>query len=69
MAEPKPVRQRTLQLEYRFDRLLPAKLTQIYQMLVPDKRWSTGEEHLEAARRASEVMHEQARGHLRSSLL
>jgi len=38
VAEPKPVPQRTLQLEYRFDRLLPEKLAQAYRVLVPDKR-------------------------------
>ena len=37
MAERKPVRQRALQLEYRFDRLLPDKLAQVYQVLVPDQ--------------------------------
>jgi hypothetical protein len=26
-------------LEYRFDRLLSAKLEQVYDLLVPDKRW------------------------------
>jgi hypothetical protein len=38
VAEPKPVPPRTLQLEYRFDRLLSEKLAQAYQVLVPDKR-------------------------------
>ena len=38
MAEPKPPTPRTLQLEYRFDRLLPEKLAQAFQVLVPDKR-------------------------------
>jgi len=36
LGEPKPIRQRALQLEYRFDRLLPDKLTHVYQLLVPD---------------------------------
>jgi hypothetical protein len=38
MAEPKPPKPRTLQLEYRFDRLLSEKLAHTYQVLVPDKR-------------------------------
>ena len=33
VAEPKPVPLRTLQFEYRFDRLLPEKLAQAYQVL------------------------------------
>ena len=37
MGEPKPIRPRTLQLEYRFDRLLPDKLAHVYQLLVPDQ--------------------------------
>jgi hypothetical protein len=28
--------------EYRFDRLLAAKLEQAYQVLVPDQRWPVG---------------------------
>ena len=38
MADRPPV-QRTLHLEYRFDRLLPEKLVQVYELLLPDKRW------------------------------
>jgi hypothetical protein len=33
-------RHHTIQLEYRFDRLLPAKLEEVYELLVPDKRWA-----------------------------
>jgi hypothetical protein len=29
-------------LEYRFDRLLAVKLEQVYQLLVPNKRWPVG---------------------------
>ena len=32
VAEPKPIRATHLQLEYRFDRLLPDKLAQAYQV-------------------------------------
>ena len=35
VADGKPGRPCTVQLEYRFDRLLPAKLEQAYQLLVP----------------------------------
>ena len=38
------IRQRTLQLEYRFDRLLPDKLAHVYQLLVPDRRQPIGGE-------------------------
>ena len=34
---------RTLQFEYQFDRLLDPKLSQAYELLVPDKRWPTRE--------------------------
>ena len=34
----------TLQLEYRFDRLLPDKLAHVYQLLVPDLRQPIGVE-------------------------
>jgi hypothetical protein len=35
-------RRHTIQLEYRFDRLLPEKLEQVYELLLPDKRWLVG---------------------------
>ena len=43
MADRPPV-QRTLHLEYRFDRLLPEKLVQAYELLLPDKRWPAASE-------------------------
>lgn len=43
MADRPPV-QRTLLLEYRFDRLLAEKLVQAYELLLPDKRWPTADE-------------------------
>lgn len=43
MAE-RPPHQRTLHLEYRFDRLLAEKLVQAYELLIPDKRWATAGE-------------------------
>jgi hypothetical protein len=42
VGESKPVRQRNLQLEYRFDRLFSDKLAQAYQLLVPDRRQTIG---------------------------
>ena len=45
MGEPKPNRPRTLQLEYRFDRLLSDKLAHAYQLLVPDRRQPVGGEN------------------------
>jgi hypothetical protein len=42
VAERGKARRYTLQLEYRFDRLLTIKLERVYQLLVPDKRWPLG---------------------------
>ncbi len=42
MASRRPTRRYTLQWEYRFDRLLALKLEQVYQLLVPHKRWPVG---------------------------
>ena len=60
MGEPKPVRQRALQLEYRFDRLLADKLVHVYQLLVPERRQSIGRETPQATNPVSGVNHEQA---------
>jgi hypothetical protein len=43
VADRPPV-QRTLHLEYRFDRLLAEKLVQAYELLIPDKQWPAGGE-------------------------
>ncbi len=43
MANKRP-QARAIELEFSFDRLLPAKLAQAYQLLVPDKAWVTGDE-------------------------
>ena len=69
MAEPGPVRQRALHLEYRFDRLLPDKLAQAYQVLVPDKRWPIPAKRREAAPESAEMNDEQSSRDLRSCLL
>ena len=39
MADPTPSQSRTVHLEYRFDRLLPDKLVQAYDLLVSDQYW------------------------------
>jgi hypothetical protein len=42
VAERPSARRHKIQLEYRFDRLLSVKLEQVYQLLVPEKRWQVG---------------------------
>ncbi len=69
MGEPKTNRQRALQLEYQFDRLLPDKLTQVYQLLVPDKRQPIGGEAPKAANPAARVNHEQTSSNLCARIL
>src|SRR5260370_13197046 len=63
------IRQRALQLEYRFDRLLPDKLAHVYQLLVPDRRQQIGGETPKAANPAWEVNHEQASSDLCARVL
>jgi hypothetical protein len=36
------VGRRKIQLEYNFDRLSEKKIVQVYQILLPDKIWTTG---------------------------
>jgi site-specific DNA recombinase len=67
--EPKPLRQRTLQLEYRFDRLLPDKLAHVYQLLVPDRRQSIGGKTLKQTNPSSGVNDEQASSDLCARVL
>lgn len=57
-----------LVVEYRFDRLLAEKLAQVYQVLVPDKRWATGRVVPASATPSLEVRDEQDSRHLRTSL-
>lgn len=64
MADRPPV-QRTLHLEYRFDRLLAEKLVQAYELLIPDKRWPAAGE----ARSRQEVMNEETGRPLRARLI
>src|SRR5207249_5694568 len=69
VGESKPIRQRALQLEYRFDRLLPDKLAHVYQLLVPDRRQPIGGETPKAANPTTGVNDEQASSHLRTGVL
>ena len=69
MGEPKPIRQRTLQLEYRFDRLSPDKLAHVYQLLVPDRRQPIGGESPKLTNTTTGVKDEQASSHLCASVL
>jgi hypothetical protein len=46
VAKQEPTKH-TIQFEYTFDRLLDMKLAQVYDVLVPDKAWSTHEQHSE----------------------
>lgn len=68
MAEPKRTPRSALVVEYRFDRLLPEKLAQVYQVLVPDKRWAIGQVVPASATPSLEVMDEQDSRYLRASL-
>src|SRR5689334_10580109 len=68
VAEPKPAPLRTLQLEYRFDRLLSEKLAQAYQVLVPEKRRPVTTAEPPCALQTSEISDEQTSCNLRSSL-
>lgn len=68
MAEPKPVSTHRLQLEYHFDRLLPDKLAQVYQLLVPSRRRAIGGVSSESDSTLGEVNDEQVRGDLCSSV-
>ena len=43
VAKKQPPKQ-SIRLEYTFDRLLDAKLAQVYEVLVPDKAWPTNEQ-------------------------
>lgn len=61
-AAPRPL---ALRFEYRFDRLLPAKLERAYAVLVPDHRWPVSP----PAPVAQEPVHEHARRDLRSRVV
>ena len=69
MGERPPLRPRTLQVEYRFDRLLPDKLAHVYEVLVPGKRWPLGGGASDPASQPTELTHESASRHLRARLV
>ena len=54
-----------VRFEYRFDRLLSAKLAQSYAVLVPDHRWAV----TTSAPVAQEPVHEHPRRHLRARVV
>jgi len=64
VADRPPV-QRTLVLEYRFDRLLAEKLVQAYELLIPDRRWPTAGE----PRSRQEMVNEETSRPVRARLI
>ncbi len=58
MAEQQAGQELALRFEYRFDRLLPAKPAQVYQLPAPEQRWPIGQSH------PQEKIHEQSCRHL-----
>jgi hypothetical protein len=54
-----------VRFEYRFDRVLSAKLAQSYAVLVPDHRWPVSP----SAPVAQEPVHEHPRRHLRARVV
>jgi hypothetical protein len=54
-----------VRFEYHFDRLLSAKLEQVYGLLVPDQRWPVKA----AAARLEESVHEPTRRDLRARVV
>jgi len=70
VGEPRSNRPRTCRLEYRFDRLLPEKLAQVYQLLVPEKRRPVAgstEKLAASPESGTEMRHEQTSRYLRPS--
>src|ERR1700691_4967411 len=63
VGERPPGRRHTIQLEYRFDRLLSAKLEQVYGLLCPEKRWAVPTTAIQ------EKLNEQTRGHICTSVV
>ena len=61
-AAPRPL---AVRFDYRFDRLLSAKLDRAYDLLVPDQRWRVGA----PAAVAQEPVHEHPRRDLRARVV
>ena len=66
MGDPTSAGRAVVQWEYRFDRLLSAKLEHAYQVLVPDHRWPIGRP---TSAPTQERVNEQTRGHLRTRVV
>ena len=61
------VRRRKILLEYNFDRLSEKKIVQVYQILLPDKIWATGDRG-EGSTEPVESLKDEASGDLYTSL-
>jgi hypothetical protein len=61
-------RQWTLRLQYQFDRLLPEKLAQAYELLVPDEVRPVGYAPSHQPKRDQEIMNDEASRHLRARI-
>lgn len=66
VADARVGRQWTLRLEYLFDRLLPEKLVQAYELLVPDEVRPVGCAPLHQPADDQETMNDEASRHLRA---
>jgi hypothetical protein len=65
VADRPPV-QRTIQMEYRFDRLLSEKLVQAYELLIPEKRWPTSSVSTVESGTRQEGVNEESGRHIRA---
>ena len=65
VAEAAAPARHEIRFEYRFDRLLSAKLERAYDLLVPDQRWRVGA----PAVVAQEPVHEHRRRDLRARVV
>jgi site-specific DNA recombinase len=69
VADRPPSRQRTLRLEYPFDRLLGEKLAQAYELLVPEQVRSTARADPHQHGNDQEHLHDETGRHLRPCIL
>ena len=69
VADRPPGRQWTLRLEYQFDRLLPEKLAQAYELLVPAKARPTAGAITGQTSGEQEVLNDATGRHLRPCVL
>lgn len=68
MADRPPV-QRTVHMEYQFDRLFPEKLVQAYEILSPDKRWPVTSAHTVESGTRQEIVNGETGRHLRARVV